>query len=95
MFANIFLSILCASGLAQAGTATGAQQPRGVANTTEIYDAVVIGGGPSGLSALSGLARVRRKVLMVDSGEYRNGATRHMHDVIGMDGTYNLVTSKS
>ena len=52
------------------------------------YDAVVIGGGPSGLSAVSGLARVRRNVLVIDSGEYRNGATRHMHDVIGFDGRF-------
>ncbi|KAI0842629.1 FAD/NAD(P)-binding domain-containing protein [Hypoxylon sp. FL0890] len=51
-----------------------------------IYDAVIIGGGPSGLSALSGLARVRRNVLLIDSGEYRNGPTRHMHDVLGFDG---------
>ena len=50
------------------------------------FDVVVIGGGPAGLSATSGLARVRRNVLMLDSGEYRNGQTRHMHDVIGNDG---------
>ncbi|ESU13828.1 hypothetical protein FGSG_07556 [Fusarium graminearum PH-1] len=49
------------------------------------YDAVVIGGGPAGLSALSGLARVRRNVLLLDNGLYRNGPTRHMHDVIGFD----------
>ncbi|KAF2963806.1 hypothetical protein GQX73_g9753 [Xylaria multiplex] len=51
-----------------------------------IYDAVVVGGGPAGLSAVSGLARVRRNVLLIDSGEYRNDPTRHMHDVIGTDG---------
>ncbi|GKU07249.1 sulphydryl oxidase [Fusarium langsethiae] len=50
------------------------------------YDAIVIGGGPAGLSALSGLARVRRNVLLLDNGLYRNGPTRHMHDVIGFDG---------
>ncbi|KAG5971162.1 hypothetical protein E4U55_001295 [Claviceps digitariae] len=50
------------------------------------YDAIIVGGGPAGLSALSGLARVRRNVLLVDSGVYRNAATRHMHDVIGYDG---------
>lgn len=50
------------------------------------YDAIIVGGGPAGLSALSGLARVRRKVLLIDSGVYRNGATRHMHDLIGNDG---------
>ncbi|KAF4430549.1 Thioredoxin reductase [Fusarium austroafricanum] len=50
------------------------------------YDAIVIGGGPAGLSALSGLARVRRSALLLDDGRYRNGPTRHMHDVIGSDG---------
>lgn len=50
------------------------------------YDVIIVGGGPAGLSALSGLARVRRRVLLIDSGEYRNGQTTHMHDVIGWDG---------
>ncbi|CAG7974842.1 unnamed protein product [Penicillium nalgiovense] len=51
----------------------------------EIYDVIVIGGGPSGLSAASGLSRVLRRVALFDSGQYRNGPTRHMHDVIGSD----------
>ncbi|GAM43260.1 hypothetical protein TCE0_047r17927 [Talaromyces pinophilus] len=51
------------------------------------YDVIVIGGGPAGLSATSGLSRVQRRTLMLDSGIYRNDATRHMHDVIGNDGT--------
>ncbi|KAM0247495.1 hypothetical protein ACHAQJ_009834 [Trichoderma viride] len=50
------------------------------------YDAIIVGGGPAGLSAASGLARVRRKVLLIDSGDYRNAPTRHVHDVIGFDG---------
>ncbi|KAH7140144.1 sulphydryl oxidase [Dactylonectria estremocensis] len=53
---------------------------------SEIYDAIIVGGGPAGLSALSGLARVRRNVLLLDSGVYRNAPTRHMHDVLGFDG---------
>lgn len=52
----------------------------------EIYDAVIVGGGPSGLAALSALARVRRKVILLDSADYRNAATRVMHDVLGFDG---------
>ncbi|KAL1847444.1 hypothetical protein Plec18167_005165 [Paecilomyces lecythidis] len=51
------------------------------------YDVIVVGGGPSGLSAVSGLSRVLRKTVMFDSGEYRNAPTRNMHDVIGNDGT--------
>ena len=50
------------------------------------YDAIIVGGGPAGLAALSGLARVNRNVLLIDSGVYRNGPTRHMHDVLGFDG---------
>lgn len=50
------------------------------------YDVIVVGGGPSGLSALSGLSRVVRKAAVFDSGEYRNAPTRHMHDVIANDG---------
>lgn len=51
------------------------------------YEVIVVGGGPAGLSVLSGLSRVRRKTALFDSGEYRNSATRNMHDVIGNDGT--------
>ncbi|KAL2064618.1 hypothetical protein VTL71DRAFT_3755 [Oculimacula yallundae] len=53
---------------------------------TADYDAIVVGGGPAGLSATSGLARVDRNVLLVDSGEYRNDPTRHAHDILGADG---------
>lgn len=51
------------------------------------YDVIVVGGGPAGLSALSGVSRVRRTALLFDDHRYRNGPTRNMHDVIGNDGT--------
>ncbi|CAG8022707.1 unnamed protein product [Penicillium olsonii] len=51
------------------------------------YDVIVVGGGPAGLSALSGVSRVRRTALLIDSQHYRNDPTREMHDVIGNDGT--------
>lgn len=50
------------------------------------YDVIVVGGGPAGLSALSGVSRVRRTALLFDDQQYRNGPTRNMHDVIGNDG---------
>ena len=53
----------------------------------EQYDAVVIGGGPAGLQATLTLGRVHRKVLMVDSGAYRNDPAAHMHNVVTHDGT--------
>ncbi|KAK1586176.1 uncharacterized protein LY79DRAFT_517637 [Colletotrichum navitas] len=52
----------------------------------QVYDAVIVGGGPAGLSVASALGRVRRNTLLIDSGEYRNAPTRHVHDVIGFDG---------
>ncbi|KAJ0160996.1 putative thioredoxin reductase [Colletotrichum tanaceti] len=55
-------------------------------NESFVYDAIIVGGGPAGLSVASALGRVRRKTLLIDSGEYRNAPTRHMHDVIGFDG---------
>jgi len=51
------------------------------------YDAVVVGGGPAGLQATLTLARVHRRVLMVDSGHYRNDPAGHMHNVVTHDGT--------
>lgn len=51
------------------------------------YEVIVVGGGPSGLSALSSLGRIRRTALLIDSAEYRNAPTRLMHDVAGFDGS--------
>jgi len=53
---------------------------------TNTYDAVVVGGGPAGLQATLTLARVHRKVLMIDSGHYRNDPARYMHNVVTHDG---------
>lgn len=50
------------------------------------YDVIIVGGGPAGLSALSALCRVSRRAILFDTAEYRNNATRNMHDVIGNDG---------
>jgi thioredoxin reductase len=51
------------------------------------YDVVVIGGGPAGLQATLTLGRVHRRVLMLDSGHYRNDPAAHMHNVVTNDGT--------
>lgn len=50
------------------------------------YDVIIVGGGPSGLSAQSALCRVSRTSILFDHGKYRNAPTRNMHDVIGNDG---------
>jgi thioredoxin reductase len=48
-------------------------------------DVVVVGGGPSGLAAASWLARYRRRVLVVDSGEHRADRVEHSHGYLGRD----------
>lgn len=50
----------------------------------QLYDALVIGGGPAGLSAGMWLARLRRQVLILDSGRPRNSPTRAVHGYPGM-----------
>jgi thioredoxin reductase len=48
-------------------------------------DVVIVGGGPAGLSAATWLARYRRTVLVLDSGEYRNRWVQDMHGYLGAD----------
>ena len=52
----------------------------------QIWDAVVIGSGPAGLSAAQALGRSMRRVLVLDSGLPRNRFAAHMHNVLGFDG---------
>jgi thioredoxin reductase len=51
----------------------------------QIYDCLIIGGGPSGLAVASGLARLQHTALVIDSGQYRNDRAAHMHNVLGWD----------
>lgn len=51
-----------------------------------MYDAIVIGGGPAGLQATLTLGRMHRKVLMLDSGRYRNEPAAAMHNIVTNDG---------
>lgn len=50
------------------------------------WDAVVIGGGPAGLSAALWLGRYRRRTLVVDSEQYRNCWVEVSHGYLGSDG---------
>ena len=51
------------------------------------YDAIIVGGGPAGLSAALVLGRCRRNVLLFDSGHYRNSASHAVHSFFTRDGT--------
>lgn len=53
--------------------------------TSSLHDVLVIGGGPAGLSAATGLARQLYTVVVFDSGVYRNERTTHMHNFVTWD----------
>jgi len=52
-----------------------------------LYDVLLVGGGPSGLSATLTLARARKRVLLCDSGPRRNAAAEQVHNFVTRDGT--------
>lgn len=54
---------------------------------THLVDAVVIGGGAAGLNGALMLARSRRSVVVIDSGEPRNAPAQAVHGLLARDGT--------
>lgn len=51
-----------------------------------MYDVIIIGGSYAGLAAALQLARARRRVLILDSGQRRNRFASHSHGFLGQDG---------
>jgi thioredoxin reductase len=70
-----------------AGSARNGGGPAGelLAAGLVMLDAIVVGGGPAGLSAATWLARYRRTVLVLDSGEYRNRWADASHGYFSRD----------
>ena len=51
-----------------------------------MYDVIVVGAGPAGLSAALMLGRCRRRVLVCDTGNPRNASSRALHGFLSRDG---------
>lgn len=61
------------------------QETEDMAAASPLVDVLVIGGGPSGLSVVTGLVRQLYTAVVFDSGVYRNERTSHMHILAGWD----------
>ena len=51
-----------------------------------VFDVIIVGAGPAGLSAALILGRCRRRVLLCDGGRPRNAASHAMHGYLTRDG---------
>ncbi len=52
-----------------------------------MFDAIIVGGGPAGLSAALMLGRARRRVLICDTDQPRNAVSPALHGFLSRDGT--------
>jgi thioredoxin reductase len=52
-----------------------------------MFEVIIVGAGPAGLSAALILGRCRRRVLVCDAGQPRNAASRAVHGFLSRDGT--------
>jgi thioredoxin reductase len=53
-----------------------------------MYEVIIVGGGPAGLSAATILGRCRRQVLLCDDGQYRNECSRGLYGFLSRDGIH-------
>ena len=64
-----------------------AEKPLVSTDFSNVYDVIIIGGGPAGLSAALMLGRSCRRVVVIDAGKPRNATAREIHGFLGRDAT--------
>ena len=52
-----------------------------------MWEVIIVGAGPAGLSAALSLGRMRRNTLIIDAGEPRNATSPALHNFLSRDGT--------
>jgi thioredoxin reductase len=57
-----------------------------MADQSALWDVIIVGAGPAGLSAALVLGRCRRRVLMLDDGTPRSWAAHEVHGFLSRDG---------
>lgn len=56
--------------------------------SSKIFDALILGGGPAGLSTALALARVHHTALVLSHKKFRNDGIKAMHAVASRDGIH-------
>ena len=54
---------------------------------SKVYDCLIIGGGPAGLSTAQGLARINRSCALFSDDKFRNALAPHAHAILTRDHT--------
>ena len=63
-------------------------EPHSSVKPENFHEVIIVGGGPSGLSAALVLARCRREVLLIDAGRPRNWASHRVGGFFTRDGIH-------